>query len=412
MKNIKLNAWLWKWHFIAGVISLPFIILLSITGGIYLFNASYQEDAVKPLKEVTATGTPLSFQSQLELVTKHVGKKPNSVIIPSSKTEATAFIYGRFGKKKSVFIDPYKASISGSFAAKNTKMYTVRKLHGELLGGKFGTKIVELIASWMVVLILTGIFIWWPIRKWSLKGFFTFRTRIDKRTFFRDMHAVTGFWISIFLLLILAGGFPWTDIFGSNFKWIQKITNTGYPETWDGRKLQSTEAKDALSLDQMIATANDLQLKGIVSISLPKTSKSTFSIANKTIDLNAQKKYHFDQYSGDLIVKNNWNDVGFLMRGRMWLMAFHQGEFGAWNWWLLLGLAIVLTIMSISAIVSYAFRKRKGSWGIPKVPAKFQVGKGIIALIIFLGIIFPLFGASIILIYFFEKIKNRKKSFA
>ena len=61
MKNVKLNAWLWKWHFIAGVISLPFIILLSITGGIYLFNASYQEDAVKPFKRSYSNRNSVKF---------------------------------------------------------------------------------------------------------------------------------------------------------------------------------------------------------------------------------------------------------------------------------------------------------------------------------------------------------------
>ncbi len=410
MKNTKLNAWLWKWHFIAGMISLPFILLLSITGGIYLFNADYEQEAKAGLQKVVATENPIRFQQQLDLVSKYTGNKPTSMTIPSNANEATEFIYGRFGKKKSIYVDPYKATISGNYAAKNTSMYTVRKLHGELLGGSFGTKIVELIASWMVVLILTGIFIWWPVRKWSLKGLFTYRTKVDKRTFYRDLHAVTGFWISIFLFLVLAGGFPWTDVVGSNFKWLQKVTNTGYPETWDGRKLQSELTEETISLDEMVTIAKSLNLKGSVSIGIPKSSKSTFSVSNKTIDLHAQKKFHFDQYSGAQIVKNDWKDVGVLMRGRMWLMAFHQGEFGAWNWWLLLGLAIVLTIMSAAAIVSYLLRKRKDSWGIPKVPAKFKAGKGIVCLIILLGIIFPLFGVSIVLIYLYEKIKNRKKS--
>lgn len=409
MKNVKLNAWLWKWHFIAGMISLPFIILLSITGGIYLFNADYEQEAKATMQKVVVTQNPIGFQEQLDLVSKHVGKKPASITIPTNKDEATEFVYGRFGKKKSVFVDPYKSSIVGNYAAKNTNMYKVRKLHGELLGGSFGTKIVELIASWMVVLILTGIFIWWPVRKWSLKGLFTYRTKLDKRTFFRDVHAVTGFWISIFLLLVLAGAFPWTDVVGDNFKWLQKVTNTGYPDTWTGRKLQSEVSKKTLSLDKMIEIAKSLELKGAVSVGIPKSPKSTFSISNKTIDLDAQKKFHFDQYSGKQIVKNDWKDVGILMRGRMWLMAFHQGEFGAWNWWLMFLLAIILTIMSAAAIVSYLLRKRKDSWGIPKVPAKFKVGKGIIVLIIFLGILFPLFGASIVLIYLYEKIKDRKK---
>lgn len=280
-------------------------------------------------------------------------------------------------------------------------MYSVRKLHGELLGGKIGTKFVELIASWLVVLILTGLYIWFPLKK-GIKGVFTVRFTKGKRIFFRDLHAVTGFWIAILLLLTLAGGFPWTDVFGNNFKWVQKVTHTGYPTTWSGRGLTSEITKNPLSLDEMVAVANTQNLQGQITIGLPKNKKSTFSVSNKTFPLSEQKMLHFDQYSGALLKAHNWSDVGFLMRGRMWLMAFHQGEFGGWNWWLMFFTAVALTIMTVSALFSYMYRKQQGNWGIPKVSKKFSVDKGIIAILILLGIIFPLFGVSLVLIIFVD----------
>lgn len=36
------------------------------------------------------------------------------------------------------------------------------RLHGELLIGKYGSWIVELAASWAVIMVLTGLFLWWP----------------------------------------------------------------------------------------------------------------------------------------------------------------------------------------------------------------------------------------------------------
>ena len=41
-------------------------------------------------------------------------------------------------------------------------MYFMSSLHGELLIGKYGSWIVELAASWAVVMIVTGLFLWWP----------------------------------------------------------------------------------------------------------------------------------------------------------------------------------------------------------------------------------------------------------
>lgn len=409
-KNKKINQWLWKWHFIAGLISLPFIIVLSITGGIYLFKADYEASKQKHIKEVVVQGVPIPFQEQWKIANKNAIKKPNAMVLTSTANQATEFISGRFGGKSSVYVNPYSGDISGEIITRDTNMFKIRKLHGELLMGTFGTKIVELIASWMVVLILTGIYIWWPDRGRKIKGIFIPRTNQGKRTFFRDMHSITGIWISGLLLLILAGGFPWTDVVGKNFKHLQKITNTGYPATWKGHQLQSKDKGDALTLDQMVAKAEALHLPGTVMIHFSKGPKNVFSVSNlNPSDLGTQKKIHFDQYSGKQILSNNWSDVGILMRGRMWVMAFHQGEFGAWSWWLMLLTAIALTTMSISALVSYILRKRKGNWGVPKVSATFKIGYGVITLIGILAIVFPLFGISLLLIIATEYLRKQIK---
>ncbi len=410
-KKSKLNSWLWKWHFIAGLISLPFVLILSITGTIYLFKSDYETPKQKNIKEVTVQGTPILLQEQWRIANNNALKKPNSVILSTSPNQATEFVSGRFGDKSSLFVNPYTGIVSGEIISKKTNMHTVRKLHGELLMDKFGTKIVELIASWMIVLIITGLYVWWPKRGWKLKGYFIPRTNIDRRTFYRDIHAILGFWISILLLMILAGGFPWTDIFGQNFKTIQKLTNTGYPSTWEGNQLQSNLSGNPLTLDQIVAKAKTLQLPGTVTLSFPKDPKGVFSVSNfNPSDLSSQQKIHFDQYSGETILKHTWKDVGILMRVRMWFMAFHQGEFGAWNWWLMLCTTIALTVLSISALVSYILRKRKRKLGVPKVPAAFKVGYGIIILIGILSIIFPLFGAGLLIILAIEYIRKHQFS--
>ncbi|GAA4274939.1 PepSY domain-containing protein [Aquimarina gracilis] len=409
-KNEKLNKWLWKWHFIAGLVSLPFILLLSITGGIYLFKADYETPKQQHIKEVFIQGTPISLEQQWQIANKNAIKKPNSVVIGAKANQATEFVSGRFGGKSSLYVNPYTGAVSGEIISKKTDMFKVRKLHGELLMGKFGTTIVELIASWMVVLILTGLYIWWPARKWNFKGFFVPRIKEGKRTFYRDVHAITGFWISGLLLLILAGGFPWTDVFGENFKQVQKITNTGFPSSWEGRNLLSSQNGNPITLDQMVIIAKDLNLPGTVTVHFPKGPKGVFSVSNQNpSDLETQKKIHFDQYTGKQILANHWNDVGVLMRGRMWVMAFHQGEFGFWNWLLMLFTVIALTVMSISALVSYILRKRKGNWGVPKVPAAFNVGYGVIVIIGVLALIFPLFGISLAVLLLIEYIRKKKR---
>lgn len=409
-KNKKLNQWLWKWHFIAGVISLPFVILLSITGGVYLFKDTYEEPRQEHIKLVEVDGKAMSYQSQWQLAKPSLLKPPFSMVLPTEANQATQFTAGMFSHKNSVYVNPYKGEINGKISPKDSNMYKVRKLHGELLLGKFGTKIVELIASWMFVLIITGVYVFWPSKKQGLKGFFTIRFKQGKRTLFRDLHAVLGFWVSVLLLMTLLGGMPWTDVFGGSFKWVQKVTNTGFPKTWTARGLTSSgNADKPISLDEMVALAKTMDLKGEVSIGLPVGDKGVYSIYNSTFDLGAQKRFHFDQFTGEQLVNHNWEDVGILMRGRMWFMAFHQGQFGTWNWILMICVSLLLTFVSVSALLSYLKRKSKGSWGTPKVPNQFKVSYGLMGLILLLGIIFPLFGVSVLFIAVIEVFRNKRQ---
>ena len=81
----------------------------------------------------------------------------------------------------------------------------------------------------------------------------------------------------------------------------------------------------------MIQKAEALNLDGEVSLSFPKSSKGVYTVSNQTTNFSQMKSIHFDQYTGEIIAQNSWADIGFMMKSRLWLMAFHQGKFGTWN---------------------------------------------------------------------------------
>lgn len=404
----NIYSWIWKWHFIGGLVSLPIVLLLSVSGAIYLFKDDYEKENKNQITAINQTGSPLSFQQQWQLAAKHWGKQPDAIVLSSQKV-ATQFTSGKFSHKSSLFIHPITGEETGRIQLNKTDMHKVRKFHGELLLGSFGTKIVELVASWMIVLLVTGIYLFWPRDK-GLKSLITIRFKQGKRILFRDIHAVTGFWFSALLLIILAGGLPWTDVFGSNFKWLQESTNSGFPSTWSSRNIKSTIAENPLTLDHFIEKATSLELSGQTSISLPKTKDGVFSVYNQTTEFSAMKMMHFDQYSGELLQQHSWDDIGLMMKSRLWLMAFHQGEFGYWNFLVVLITAIALVIISISAIASYLKRKVAGSWSIPKTTQNKKMGYGLIILISIMSILFPLFGLSVIFIFIASMFKRKRAS--
>lgn len=410
-KNTQLNQWLWKWHIVGGLISLPFMLLLAVTGVTYLFKEDVNQQLYKDTLIVATpapNSQPLSYARQLQAAQNADQGKVVGMTLSPEKNQATEFkIKGQGRATNGLYVDPYTANVKGTINQKDTLMYLVRKLHGEILLDKVGTLTVELIASWFIVLILTGLYIWWPKQDSGAAGFFTIRTNKGRRTFWRDIHAVTGFWLSAFLLAVVAGGMPWTDVFGSNLKWLQQQTDTGYPQNWQnakGLKSITTQTKTApLDLDQVIKIAQTYQLPGTLSIDLPNSSNGVYSIKNRAFWLEDQQVIHIDQYSGKVITAYDWNDVGILMEIRQVFMRFHQGEYGLLNWLVMLGVGLAFIVMTAAGLISYLLRKTKGSWSIPQVPARFNVDKTLVLLIIILGLLFPLFGASLVLLWLWEK---------
>ncbi|MDN4502736.1 PepSY domain-containing protein [Alteromonadaceae bacterium BrNp21-10] len=420
-KNNLLNSWLWKWHVIAGLITLPFMLLLAITGTIYLFKDNlnqqlYQQQMFNQSNPTQLSRLPLS--QQLTVAQQAADQKIVAVTLPTAATQNTTFkIAGKGRASQLLYVNPYTAEVKGEVIQQQTLMYTVRKLHGEILLGQAGTLIVELVASWFIVLILTGLYIWWPKQGSGAAGFFTIRFSAGKRVFWRDLHAVIGFWLSAFMLMILAGGMPWTDVFGSQLKWVQQQTQTGFPMHWmQSKGLTSTVAFNStpppLNIDTVADIAQQQQLDGVVTIRLPENAVGVYSISNRALLLRDQKVIHIDQYSGEIIKSLSWNEVGVLMDLRQIFMRLHQGEYGLINWLVLLSVALLFSLTTIAGLTSYLLRKPSNNWGFPKVPARFKADKILIIGIIILGAVFPLFGASLILLSLWSYWKSTRKRIA
>jgi uncharacterized iron-regulated membrane protein len=85
----------------------------------------------------------------------------------------------------------------------------------------------ELAAAWAVVMIITGLFLWWPRNANGLGGVLYPRLRAGGRTFWKDIHSVTGIYVSFFALFLLLSGLPWAKAWGA----ISKRSDTSVPVT-------------------------------------------------------------------------------------------------------------------------------------------------------------------------------------
>jgi len=85
--------------------------------------------------------------------------------------------------------------------------------------GDNGSRVIEIAASWTIIMIVTGMYLWLGKGgKFSFAGMVYPRLQRKDRAFWKDIHAVTGFWIAFFTIFLLISGLPWSASWGGLLK--------------------------------------------------------------------------------------------------------------------------------------------------------------------------------------------------
>jgi uncharacterized iron-regulated membrane protein len=107
---------LWRVHFYAGIFSIPFIVLMALTGLVILYTQPIHDLFQGSLREVTASGSPLSYDQQEQAVEQSFPGVPvQSMTLPTDSHHATVFsLDDGSAAGREVFVNPYTAEILGT----------------------------------------------------------------------------------------------------------------------------------------------------------------------------------------------------------------------------------------------------------------------------------------------------------
>ena len=140
---------------------------------------------------------------------------------------------------RAVFVSP-QGKVVGSLNPDMRLMEWTSEIHGSLLAGRIGSWLVELAASWAIVMILTGLYLWWPAkeigRRRGMAGVVWPRWRLGGRAFLNDLHAVTGFWVAGLALILLLSAMPWAGVWGDAFKMVRSEFGLPGPARLENRR--------------------------------------------------------------------------------------------------------------------------------------------------------------------------------
>ncbi len=217
----------WRWHFYASLFCMPLVIILSITGAIYLFRPQIEGWLERDVNHLSLTGNPAAVSAQVQAAMHaHPGSIPTAYEFPPTANGAPRVILQAGGESQRVFVHPETLEVLRSQPDRDTFVRQIRSLHGQLGMGERGSNLVELAASWTIIMLVTGLYLWWPRSAKGLGGVLYPRLGKGSKVFLRDLHSVTGIWISTLVLFLLVTGLPWAKFWGNYFRTIRDVTGT------------------------------------------------------------------------------------------------------------------------------------------------------------------------------------------
>ncbi len=400
---------LWRWHFYAALYVLPFIIILSLTGAIYLFKPQIDRWEERGFQGLSTTNA-VSANAQLDAaLSAFPGARFDSYRLPQRSGDA-AMIHLALAdgaSMRDVFVSPQGQLLGDRDPAAATTSFIAR-IHSSLLAGRAGEWMVELAASWAIVMILTGLYLWWP-RGRGLAG--TLWPR--RKSLMRDLHAVPGFWVSALALLLLISGLPWTSVWGDAFHSVR--TELGLVQgkpNWktsqhadhDHAAMLRQEASGLpmVALSQMVAKAEQEGLP-FPTLVKPPGDEMVWTITSQAQNRPLNRAITFDMASGNEVTRTGFADKHPIDRAVNYGIAWHEGQLFGWvNQ--LIGVLTAVALVTLSVTGFLMWRKRKpAGLGAPashSVPARM---KGVAAIMILLALLLPLLALSLLLLWMFDR---------
>ncbi|MCJ0700582.1 PepSY domain-containing protein [Frigoribacterium faeni] len=436
----------WRWHFYGSIIVIPVLFILSISGLTYMFRAEVDSFTHPGVLTVTAPedAERASLSSQEAAVRDAFPDREVLSVVDAVGDRSTVFVTERAdGVGSNVYVDPYSTTVTGDLTENELVSNWAERIHGDLLLGdeQIGDRIVELGASWAIVLTITGFIIFFLGRR--PRG--AARAKKVPGSRLRGMHAIAGLPVGLGILMLVVSGLPWTGVWGSLAEqvaagdggslWgadpgaestlgdlIEDTNGTTAPAGWaiaGGPLGTSQGAGSMISIDEAVAAARDEGAPEPYSIVYPEGDDGVFSVMGSQwndngnpseSDVALEKTVHVDQYTGDVAGTYGYDDFSATAKTVSQGVALHEGRrFGTVNTVLTVLFCLAVMFLCISGpLMWWTRRGRASGLSAPRAALPVWSSRVLLIAMVALGLFLPIFGLSLILVLALDQLLIRR----
>lgn len=455
---------LWRWHFYAALFVMPLLVVLAITGTIYCFQPQIEPLLYRHRLVVAPTASP-KFDEDALLARARAAMPPGAVAttarIASRADRSAEFIFRLpNGRKESIYLNPYDGTVLGTLDVDRRLMQLDRMIHRKLLLGKPGERLMELVACWTLVMLATGVALWWPREAASMRAMLVPDLSRRGRPLWKSIHATLGIWLALGALAFVITGLPWTGSWGKQFKALATNAKLGAPAgAWGGLPLRSglaehtranandgmhrsapgsavasmpgmtmddmplpqvpwavgavsvpsshepgASAQRSVPLGQIVARMRTLGLVDGYDIALPTSADGVYTVSYFPADPALERTVYLDRYSGAVLRDIRYRDFGAVGKAVSYGTSLHMGRyFGLANQLVCALLSLGLAALSITGCAMWWLRRPRGTLGAPPRERTASSMRGWKTALIVLGIVFPLMGLTLVAVWLIDR---------
>ncbi|MCP9496729.1 MAG: PepSY domain-containing protein [Pyrinomonadaceae bacterium MAG19_C2-C3] len=417
-RESRLYQVIWRWHFYAGLIVLPVVLLASVTGALYVFKSEI-EPLMYPQMFVAASSvdaanraSTVSLDTQIENAKRLVPANARllSVRVSVDLSRATEIAYRVPDHRYEyhyAFVDPYTAAPRGVLRYGETFFDIVLRLHTDIYAGTAGRILVELATSWSVVLLVTGVYLWLPRKRERFWGVWLPRLG-DKRkyVFWRDLHTVPAFYLALLTFLVLFSGLFLAYFFGQGYQALTYATGN-YPAVLFDPPASIPRAEvAAVGYQQVVDTVRPHATGGDLLIDKPYNAENSFTVYVTERDSThptRTRQFIIEQYTGAILATTSFGDAPLMSKLSLLAYPVHVGSiYGLPTKILAFLVCLALVFLSITGAWMWWLRRPQNKTGFPRKPEK-SVNKWLVIVIILLGVLMPTVGLSLVVIIAVDK---------
>ncbi len=326
-----------KIHLWLGLLSGIIVFIVSLTGCIFVFNQEFTSVFRKDILYVKPQEKTIPLSQLWENTQQQIGKNTELFWVNTSNNSEKSWVFYAYKPNndpgaityfesldyyKSVYVNPYTGEILRIYDEKMDFFNIVKMLHWSLLlKDDYGKPIVGYATLIFVLMLITGFILWWPKNRAARKQRFSFKWKSGmswKRKNY-DIHSILGFYIGSVAMIISLTGLVWA------FTWMQSLVYivgslSLTPPDLSIATSTHTESR-ILAMDKALAISKKLYPEASTVTLTPPFTEPVPPFTKYAVILVSVQQYdglyyvhhhlQFDQYTGELLKKEDYQDKNF-----------------------------------------------------------------------------------------------------